>query len=229
MGFTADERRDEAKPKDETEMTVTKYCEQPDLYQNLPKKTRMYYDRICMLKQDISDQWKEELGNLGQTLLEAPHRIMNNILSPKGMEMMGIFLGVDITAKAAMNGILRGIAKGVGENVMELAAEQATKEGALFINSAIITSVLGAAVEEGTVAATAFAITTAVGSSVSAIASIVMIIQFLGSLIDMWDRNLHHYKQHYYRFKNANSYGLTIPKPTDSSDRGGAWHNRGVR
>lgn len=168
-------------------MNIDTYCKNPKAYENLPPDTRKYYDKICSMKQDVGLGWKKQLEKLGIGLLQAPEKIISNMITPEGLEMLGIFMGVDLGSKIALNGILRGIARGVGPEVMEVAAEQAAEQGALFINNAIITSVLGSAVEEGTAAATAFAVTEAVSSAVSAIASVVIIIQFLGMLVDMWD------------------------------------------
>lgn len=157
------------------------------MYADLPADTRRYYDRICATRHNIDLTWKEQLQRLGIGLLQAPEKILSNILSPEGLEMLGIFLGIDLAGKAALNGILRGIARGVGSEVMKIAEEQAVKQGALFINNVILATVLGSAVEEGTVAAAAFAVTEAVSSAVGVITAIVAIIQFLGMLIDMWD------------------------------------------
>lgn len=168
-------------------MDIDAYCKNPRVYENLPAEKRRYYDRICSTRKSVSVRWKDQLKKLGVSLLGAPEKIISNILSPEGLEMLGIFMGVDLTSKAALNGILRGIARGVGPEVMEVAAEQAAEQGSSFINSAIISSVLGSAVEEGTAAATAFAVTEAVSSAVSGIASIAMIIQILGMMVDMWD------------------------------------------
>jgi hypothetical protein len=168
-------------------MNIDSYCKNPRVYKTLPADTRQYYDRICSMKQDVSIGWNEQLKKLGISLLQAPEKIISNMLTPQGLEMLGIFMGIDLTSKAALNGILRGIARGVGPEVMEVAAEQAAEQGASFINNAIISSVLGEAVEEGTIAATAFAITEAVSSAVSAISSVVIIIQFLGMMVDYWD------------------------------------------
>lgn len=168
-------------------MNIDTYCKNPSSYKNLPAETRQYYDRICSMKQNVSIGWKKQLKKLGISLLQAPEKIISNMITPQGLEMLGIFMGVDLTGKAALNGILRGIARGVGPEVMEVAAEQAAEKGALFINNAIISSVLGGAIEEGTVAAAAFAVTEAVSSAVSAVSSVVIIIQFLGMMVDMWD------------------------------------------
>lgn len=168
-------------------MDIDTYCKNPRSYENIPPITRRHYDRICSMKQNVSIGWNEQLKKLGISLLQTPEKIISNLITPQGLEMLGIFMGVDLTSKIALNGILRGIARGVGPEVMEVAAEQAAEQGALFINNAIISSVLGEAVEEGTIAATSFAVTEAVSSAVSAIASVVVIIQFLGMMVDMWD------------------------------------------
>lgn len=168
-------------------MDITTYCKNPRLYTNLPSDTRKFYDGICKTRKSLSLSWDKQLKRFGIGIAEAPEKIISNILSPEGLEMLGIFTGVDLTSKAALNGILRGIARGVGPEVMELAAEQAVESGAFFINNVIITSVLSGAIEEGTAAAAAFSVTEAVASGVSSAASAIIIIQFLGLLVDLWD------------------------------------------
>lgn len=168
-------------------MDIDTYCKNPRTYKNLPRDTRKYYDRICSMKQHVSIGWKKEFERLGINLLQAPEKIISGMISPQGLEMLGVFMGIDLTGKLALNAILRGIARGIGQEVMEIAAQHATEQGALFINNAIISSIVASAVEEGTMAATAFAVTEAVSSAVSEVVSVVTIIQFLGMIIDMWD------------------------------------------
>lgn len=167
---------------------IAAYCGNPKAYiKTVPVETRKYYDSICNTRDKLTRNWKKELSRFGTNLAEAPEKMIENILSPQGLEMLGIFTGIDLTSKAALNGILRGIARGVSPNVMEIAAKQAAEEGALFINNAIIASVIGTAVEEGTVAAIAFSVTEAVSTAISSATSIAVIVQFLGMLLDMWD------------------------------------------
>lgn len=169
-------------------MDISTYCRNPNAYvKQVAPETRQYYDTICQTRNKMSRDWKKELERFGSGAIQAPGRIMANILSPEGLEMLGIFTGVDLTSKAALNGILRGIARGVSPRVMELAAEQATRQGALFVNNAIISSVLAGAVEEGTAAALAFTVTETISSAISSAATAVVIVQFLGMLVDLWD------------------------------------------
>ena len=82
-----------------------------------------------------------------------------------------------------------------------MAAAQAEREGALIINNAIITAVLGEAIEEGTTAAVVFSTVESVSTAVSSIATVAIIIQFLGLLVDMWDPS------GYSQELNAEDYG----------------------
>lgn len=169
-------------------MDIAEYCGNPKAYSNtVSMQTQKYYDRICETRAKMSRNWSKEAKDFGYHLAEAPGKMISTILSPQGLEMLGIFTGVDMASKAALNGILRGIARGVSPSVMEIAAEQATKEGALFVNNAIIAAVIGSAVEEGTVSALAFSITETVSSALSTATTVAVIIQFLGMLIDLWD------------------------------------------
>lgn len=162
------------------------YCLNPKVFQSLPLSSRTYYDKICRLRKKLKAE-QPNWTDSAQELTDEAENMIHSIISPHGLEILGLFMGISLTSKAALNGILRGIAKGIGPEVLALATQQAEKEGALFINNAILTTVLAAAVEEGTVSAMAFAITSAVASSTSVILSVVMIVQFLGVIVDMWD------------------------------------------
>ena len=169
-------------------MDIAEYCGNPKAYSNtINMQTQKYYDRICETRAKMSRNWSKEFSRFGSNLAEAPSKMISTILSPQGLEMLGIFTGVDLASKAALNGILRGIARGVSPSVMEIAAEQAVKEGAFFVNNAIIAAVIGSAVEEGTVSALAFSITETVSGALSTATTVAVIVQFLGMLIDMWD------------------------------------------
>lgn len=166
---------------------INDYCKNPINYTYLPPQTRKYYDHICQLRNTINKDWEEQLKKLGIAITSFPGEFIMSIFTPSGLEMMSIFMGIDLSSKLALNGILRGIARGVSADVMDLATELAAEEGALFVNNAILTTVLADSVEEGTLAATAFMITTTIAESISTIISIITIVQILGSIIDSWD------------------------------------------
>ena len=77
--------------------------------------------------------------------------------------------------------------KGVGSGVMEAAGVLAAKEGAIWVNNAILTTVLAGAVKEGSMAAIAFRLTKMLSTAVSRFANILAVIQLLGMILDAWD------------------------------------------
>ena len=99
-------------------MDIDAYCKKPKEHTSLPKYTRDYYDGICQTRHKLSLKWRQQLERGGSSLAQAPEKIISNILSPQGLEVLGIFMGVDLASKAALNGILRGIARGVSPQVM---------------------------------------------------------------------------------------------------------------
>jgi hypothetical protein len=166
---------------------INKYCSNPLSFDFLPEETRKYFDHICELKATINTDWKKELEKLGIAVVEFPAQMIASILTPSGLEMLGIFLGIDLSSKVALNGILRGIARGVGPEVMEAASALAIEQGAWFMNNAIMTTVLTEAVEEGSLAALALSTTVAISEAISTAASVVGIVQILAAIVDAWD------------------------------------------
>lgn len=168
-------------------MDIEKYCQDPRLYTYLPLKTRQYYDNICRLREKVGSDWRDKFSKFGIKLANAPAEMLEGIFTPQGLEIIGIFLGIDLLSKAALNGILRGVANSIGPEVMEEAAAKALEEGAFFVNSTIISAAVSSAVEEGSRAATIAGLVDSISTAFSEIASVVMIVQILGTLIDLWD------------------------------------------
>lgn len=166
---------------------INRYCKYPIRYQLLPQDTRTYYDHICSLKSSFDSNWKNQASKLGLSLLNFPVNFISSIFTPEGLEMLSIFMGVNLTSKSSLNFLLRGIAKGVGPEVMETAGAMALERGALYVNNSILTTVLTSAVEEGSVAALGLAITEAVTAAISELEVVLIIVQTLGALIDAWD------------------------------------------
>jgi hypothetical protein len=164
-----------------------KYCKHPVRFQNLPEETRTHYDHICDLKKSIGWNWKTQTSKIGLGIVNIPFNFIMSTLTPEGLEILSIFMGVNLTTKASLNFILKSIAKGVGPEVMEAAGVLAAERGALYINNSILTTVLTSAIEEGSVAAIEFSIIEAVNTALSELEVVVMIVQTLGALIDAWD------------------------------------------
>lgn len=170
--------------------SIASYCLDPGAFTRLPIETRKFYDNICLARHKVVKSHPTDPGDptFAQNLAKLPEDILSSMLSPQGLELMGAFLGIDLAGTAAINGILRVMANGIGPEVLEAAGEKAATEGALFINNTILTAVVGAALEEGTVAAAAFAIASSVADMASEVFAVAMIVQLLGTLIDtLWD------------------------------------------
>jgi hypothetical protein len=165
---------------------IDKFCCDPESVQ-VDESTADYYRRLCAARQDASDYWDEQLSKFGEGLMNIPESFIMGILSPEGLEMLGLALGIDLSGKFALNAILRGIAKGVGSGVMDAAGVLAAKEGAIWANNVILTTVLAGAVKEGSLAAIAFRLTKMLSTAVSRVANILAVIQLLGMILDNWD------------------------------------------
>ena len=153
----------------------------------LPPKTKQYYQRVCQLQNEMDINWKDQLAKLGEGIVNLPFEFLQAMLTPEGIETMGLFLGIDIGSKAAMNIMLRTIARGIGPEVMAEAQELAIAEGFTFVNNTLLVSVLTEAVEEASVSAVALQIVTSMGEALEAAASVFAIVQILVAILDSWD------------------------------------------
>lgn len=170
-----------------SDMSIDKYCKNPIEYKNLPQKTIKYYNNICDTRKQIDSDWNKLIKKAGATAEEIPVAMLNSIFSPQGLEMIGIFEGVKITSKVAINGLLRGIARGVGPEVMEAASALAAEEGAMYVNNAILQTVVGIAVQEAVEAEMAYrALTLAIDLGTELLAGLAA-VQMLSMIIDIWD------------------------------------------
>lgn len=164
------------------------YCNDPSKYFNLPEKTRDYYNNICTLRTSVSKSTSGiDWSGVGNAIPTAMVGMLQGIFSPQGLEMISIFMGVDISGKLAMNAVLRAIARGAGPEVMDAAADMAAKEGASFVNNAILTSVLSAAVEEGSAEAIALSAAKIAADAAETATGVLMVVQLLTAVLDAWD------------------------------------------
>ena len=172
-------------------LTITKYCDNPSEYgSGLSEKTKIYYDNICLLRKGIAGDWKKRLKTIGkgtEVIAETFGNMFLSIFSPQGLEMLSIFMGINLAGKLAMNAMLRVIASGVGPEVMAMASEQAIKSGGYFVSNSILSTVLSNAVEEGTAAAKALEALEVTADAVDIFMIILTIVQFLGAIMDTWD------------------------------------------
>lgn len=100
------------------------YCKAPLNYQNLPKSQRDYWDSLCQVTNVFSafsnDNWKslgDEYEKLGKFGIKVFVNMIQGIFSPAGLQMLSIFMGIDLTGKLALNLMYRAILKGTGVDV----------------------------------------------------------------------------------------------------------------
>ena len=180
-------------------VSIEDYCKIPQEYQDsLPAETVAYYNKICRVRISISKVWEKRMKNTGNDIWKGVkgigkfipnflNEMITSIFTPEGLELLGIFEGVSLTSKVALNAILRSIAKGIGDSVLEEAAELAVEEGAPFVTSAILSTVISEAVVEGTAASIAFEVTTMTAEAISEVALVFSVVQLLGVIFDSWD------------------------------------------
>lgn len=170
---------------------IDAYCSNPSKYTGLPQNTRDYYDDICQLRSSLSSMGSTiknmDWRGIGLAIPEGMINMLQGIFSPEGLKMISIFVGVDMTGKFGMNGILRVIASGLGPEVMKEAGEIADKEGAFFANNAIMSTVLSKAVQEGSIEASALTIAKVAMDMAETASGVLIIVQLLTAVLDTWD------------------------------------------
>jgi len=171
---------------------IDQYCKNPYEYSSsLPQETIDYYDNICEARSKV-DTSSPDWNALGETFENLPAEFIEGILSPEGLAILSMFMGVELASEVALNAMYRSIAKGVGEEVMAVAAELAIEEGTTlltvpFINNAIMCKVLTSAVEAGTTEAFAFGFLKLVSAGATIAMSIFNILLILALILDSWD------------------------------------------
>jgi hypothetical protein len=171
---------------------IDQYCKNPYEYSSsLPQETIDYYDSICEARSKI-DTSSPDWNALGDTFVNLPAEFIEGMLSPEGLALLSVFMGVDLASEVALNAMYRSIAKGIGEEVMVVASKLAIEEGTTlltvpFINNAIMCKVLTSAVEAGTTEALAFSFLKLVSAGASIAMSIFNILLILALILDSWD------------------------------------------
>lgn len=167
-------------------VSIDNYCKNPSLYsKKLTTNQKTFYDNICNTRKQLNLNWSK----LGTSVASFPADMLNSMLSPEGLKMLSIFMGIDLSGKIAMSAILRTISTSVGEEVMKTASALATEKGSFFISNSLLTSVLSEAVEEGSIASKALMVTEMISEGAGEIMGILTIVQFLGAIFDSWDPN----------------------------------------
>lgn len=170
-------------------VSIDKYCQNPSEYQ-LPDTTREFYNQICSLRKSLSGDFKklEELAkHLGLTIANLPAQLVMAIASPRGLEMLSVFLGVDIGVKLLGNVLMRAFARGLSADLWKAAIELAEEKGAAFVNTTIIMEVLSRAAEESATIAVFSAVSEAIGEAFNKLSTIFFIVQMLAMVLDSWD------------------------------------------
>ncbi len=172
-------------------VTIEEYCANPSAYVNkLSDFTRKYYDGICKAKQELSNIPPPSKGEqIGEAIAKLPTGMIESFLTPSGLEMLGIFMGIEIAPKLLAGGVLRAIGAGIGKSIADVTAELAAEEGGSYFlaNNALMIKVLSNAAEEGSAAAFAITAVEAITTSLDVIGVILLIVQLLTAVLDAFD------------------------------------------
>lgn len=129
-----------------TTISPDQYCKNPQAYKNTPgidNQTKLYWSNYCRLKKEMNNQKMPSHTSFGQAIPEAIERFLLAIVSPKGLEMMGIIMGGSIVYKSAKTAIGKLIKYGLDEESLKIAEDFIAKGGSEVIaNGGILTKAL---------------------------------------------------------------------------------------
>ncbi len=166
---------------------IDKYCKDPSAYITLlPDFTRKYYDSICKAQNQLQNE-PSKGKQVGTAIGMIPVNMITGLLSPAGLKMFGIFLGIQLGPKLIGGAILRAITKGIGKEVIDFTTELADKEGSFLASNALMSQIITDAVEEGSAAAVAAATIELITKSLDVIGFVLFIVQMITAIIDAWD------------------------------------------
>ena len=185
---------------------ITEYCANPSDYVNLyPLETISYFNNICKTikngqndtKTDIAkiagltwDKDKKFLKGAYGVLMKALSNMIMSLVSPEGIKMISIFLGVDFGVKTLYKLISNYFAKGLTDDLIDLSAK-VSADAAIDVasaNVAVITSELAG--EMGGVLAKGTGIgrvLEGIGWLVGGVMDIFMILQVMSMVFAAWD------------------------------------------
>lgn len=186
--------------------SINEYCSNPSEYVNLyPPDTIKYWNTICKDRTNSNDTVKNDISKLAgyaakgsvadlNVLGKALVNMIMSILSPEGMKMMGIFLGIDFGVKTLYRLLLKVvknyIAKGITSEIIDLSAK-ISADAAIDVassNAAVISAELagemGAELAGESAAVWALEL---VGEAFSGIMGIFEILQLWAMIFDASD------------------------------------------
>ena len=176
-----------------------KYCDDPAKYAGLPKQERDYWNNVCSLTNGLNildkNFWKnfgKEWKKLGKFGLKILNNMVNGIFSPMGLEYLSIFMGVNLTGKAALFALRSFLQNAAEKGIAEAAAEIAAKDGiedisGVLIDVVVANQITAMVVEETAKLSTEIAVVDFIGEATDDVLIVQMIVQFLGMIMDTWD------------------------------------------
>jgi len=197
-----------------TTITPDQYCDNPADYKNLQSlsnETRAYWDSYCTARLKKPPANFPNSGMLSKMNSDVLVMFLNGMLSPEGLEMMGMIMGGVISLKLVKASIGNFIKNGLSEIELKAAEDFIAKGGDAYAanGSSIFSKVMGdsayidpavlqeaekaseKAVAEGVIEeGSFFAGKYAIGMALEFIEwgnEVLMGIQMLGMVLDLWD------------------------------------------
>lgn len=186
--------------------SINEYCSNPSQYVNsYPPETISYWNNICKDRQNGQKETQNDIEKLAgfagkgaeeslDVLGKALSNMIMSMLTPEGMKMMGIFLGVDFGVKTLYKLLLKTVknyvARGITEEITDLSAKVSADAAidAASSNAAVMSSELAGemgvalAEEQGAVWALEM-----LGEVFSGIMDIFMVLQVMAMVFQAWD------------------------------------------
>lgn len=114
-----------------TNISPNDYCKDPQKYKDTPgldDQTLLYWSQYCRLKKQINNQGMPSQNDIRKALPKALEGFILGLVSPKGLEMMGMMIGAKIAYRSVKTAVGNLIKNGLDKETLE-AAEKFIADG----------------------------------------------------------------------------------------------------
>ncbi len=166
---------------------IDKYCKDPSAYTTiLPDDTRRYYDSICKAQNQLNTGPSKGV-QIGEAIASIPGNMILGMLTPAGLQMFGIFYGIEMAPKLVAGAILRVISRGLGQDFIDFTEQLVREEGSYLASNVLMSKFISEAAEEGSAAASAVAAIELITDALDVVGVVLFIVQMLTGILDAID------------------------------------------
>lgn len=179
-----------------TVVTIDEYCKNPEGWKSkLPDNVIKYYDSICKSRSDLNNKGTD-IGDIGKAIPESLLKMLEGMLSPQSLALLGAAYGVTVGVKMAFSAAVKALTSGLpesittamGEMVAEGASEAAVNASVLLENFMATMTVETFGEAAGSYALGALLQgAKMLGELMEWITIVMMVVQLIGMVFDSWD------------------------------------------